>query len=355
MDNEKKTKYKVASQVSKANEDGSIKFHLITDDVDRDSEVLLPMGAVLDNWKQNNVWLWAHNIEAWGGLERPPIGKININTIEQTEHFLGVDVFFDEKNDEFAKMIANKHRDGFLNATSVGFIPITVSTDTVKPDQKGVTFEKFEVLEGSSVPIPANPAALQQNSWGSFVDDCKKYGFTNLGMKVWMQMAGWSEQEIKDGLPNDNLTMVIPYAEEKYTSGYAHIENLTTTTENYEISDVSDGQKDKKPESDDSEADVEVDEKLRKLNVEKLRGSLGKSKISIDEIAAAIKTMISNGMTEDEAEAAIIKAVKDLVTPKEENDSTYKLIIDELNSINIYSEPDASTQILSKLKEIEIS
>ncbi|KKK74683.1 hypothetical protein LCGC14_2881310, partial [marine sediment metagenome] len=169
-----KTKYKVAGQVSKANDDGSINFHLITDDLDRESEVLLPMGAVLDNWKKNNVWLWAHNIEAWGGLERPPIGKININTIEQTEHFLGIDVFFDEKNDEFAKMVAAKHRDGFLNATSVGFIPITVSTDTVKPDQKGVTFEKFEVLEGSSVPIPANPAALQQNNWGGFVDDCKR-------------------------------------------------------------------------------------------------------------------------------------------------------------------------------------
>ena len=211
MDNEKKTKYKVARQVSKANDDGSIKFHLITDDTDRDSEVLLPQGAVLDNWKSNPVWLWAHNIEAWGGLERAPIGKINTATIEQTDHFLGVDVFFDEKNDDFAKMIANKHRDGFLNATSVGFMPITISTDTVNPDQKGVTFEKFEVLEGSSVPIPANPAALQQNNWGGFVDDCKKYGFTNIGMKAWLKMAGWTDEEIKDSLPNDKLEINIPF------------------------------------------------------------------------------------------------------------------------------------------------
>lgn len=334
MDNEKKTKYKVAGQVLKANNDGSIRFRLITDGVDRDSEVLLPMGARLENWKANPVWLWSHNIETWGGMARPPIGKGNPETVEQTEHFLDLDVKFDENNDPFAKMIAAKHRDGFLTATSVGFIPITISSDTVKPDQKGVTHQEFEMLEGSSVPIPSNPEALQQNQWGGFVDDCKKYGFGNINMKVWMKMAGWTDEQIKDSLPNDNLTVVIPYDKTNVTA-----------TENYEISDVSDGKAPEEPESNDSEADVEVGQKRWE-------------EFSKEPIVAKFKSDLvkDERLSSDEVDSAVMSAIIEFFEPlKEEKDNTYKLIIDKIEAINVFDKPDASTQILNTLKEIELS
>jgi hypothetical protein len=327
MDIEKKTKYKIAGQVSKANDDGSIKFHLITDDVDRDSEVLMPDGARLDNWKSNPVWLWAHNIEAWGGLERPPIGKINTNTIEQTEHFLAVDVMFDEKNDEFAKMVANKHRDGFLNATSVGFIPKVIGEDPVRPGQRGKTFLEYEVLEGSSVPIPANPAALQQNNWGGFVDDCKKYGMNNIGMKSWLKMAGWTDEEIKDALSHEQLRINIPYET-----------NNLTTAPNCQITDATDGEETEKQKSNDSETEIEVDE-------EKI--SDGFCEISLE----TVRVLEKQGLSINEAWSAVTTAILDAIKAPEKDD-TFKLILDELNSINIYTEPDASAQILTTLEEI---
>jgi len=199
VDIENKTMRRPIGSVVKANEDGSIRFKLITNDVDRYSEVVLPFGAQLDNWKSNPIWLWGHNLEKYGGMLRPPIGKININTIEQNDDALEVDVFFDEiGQDAFAAMIADKHRTGFLNACSVGFIPITISKDTVKTGQKGVTHVKYDVLEGSSVPIPANPNALQQKEWGEFYEACIKNGSTIESMSTYMKVMGWEDDIIND-------------------------------------------------------------------------------------------------------------------------------------------------------------
>jgi len=64
---------------------------------------------------------------------RPPIGKGIYKSIEQNKEHFDVDVLFDEKNDEFAKLIANKVRDGFLPACSVGFYPVVISKDTDLP------------------------------------------------------------------------------------------------------------------------------------------------------------------------------------------------------------------------------
>lgn len=325
---DKETKYKIAGQVLKANDDGSIRFRLITDILDRDSEVMLPMGAQLTNWKANGVWLWAHNREAWGGLIRPPIGKINPKTIEQATKFLDVDVFFDEKNDDFAKMIAAKHRDEFLKASSVGFDPIKINLKPIRDGQKGVTHEEFEIFEGSSVPVPANPEALQQNEWGDFIDKCKKYGIKNTGMKIWLEMAGWTTDQIKDGLPNDNLTMVIPYDKTN-----------VTTTDNYEIADVSDSEEVKEPKPDDNKTDVEAD-KDEEITL-------------YDEIVNIARVLESDEPVSDATKSDTLKAITEKLEPlKDKPDDTLKIALDELNSINLYSEPDASSQILTQLKEI---
>jgi phage head maturation protease len=53
--------------------------------------------------------------------------------------------------DSFAKEIYRKYKDGFLNAFSVGFIPLEAEENT---------YTKSELLEISAVPIPANPNAI---------------------------------------------------------------------------------------------------------------------------------------------------------------------------------------------------
>ena len=193
---EMKNQYRLGA-VTKANDDGSIKFRLITDAVDSYGEVVLPKGARIDRIEKNPIWLWCHNQEMWGGIIRPPIGKMNTNTIEIDENHFDVDIEFDEKNDDFAKMIAAKHRDGFLNACSVGFQPIGISNEPARDGQKGVTHVDYMVLEGSSVPIPANPEAVQQREWGEFLAACEKYGFGIDGIKAGLKMGGWQEYEIK--------------------------------------------------------------------------------------------------------------------------------------------------------------
>ena len=205
-------KYKVTGSILKAeNSDGSIRIRLISDALDRDSEVLMPKGAVIKNWKSNPVWLWAHNIEAFGGLARPPIGKGLVDTVEQTDQTFDLNVMFDEKNDPFAKMVADKHRDGFLNASSVGFMPITVSQDIHHEGQKGVTHLKFEVFEGSSVPIPSNPTALQLNQAGEFFEKCKGFGFESKHFDRWFKVANWSDEMIEDATISENVKVNLNY------------------------------------------------------------------------------------------------------------------------------------------------
>ena len=197
--------------VKAVNDDGTIRFRLITDALDSYSEVVMPKGARHDRIKSNFPWLWSHNLEQFGGMIRPPIGKGLVDTIEQTEKYFDVNVMFDEANDEFAKMIAAKHRSGFLSAVSVGFQPVTISMEPyrAKEGQKGVTHLEYIVLEGSSVPIGANPEALQQKEWGEFQEACAKHGFTKEHFRAAMKACNWDEYIIKDALPSETISVMI--------------------------------------------------------------------------------------------------------------------------------------------------
>lgn len=200
-------KYAVAGRVKQVNDDGSIRFHLITDGLDRDSEVLLPRGAQLDNYTTNPVWLWAHN------YRQPSIGKALPDSFEITDTYFALDVVFDESNDEFAKLIAEKHRNGFLNASSVGFIPQGWDETPHQEGQRGYTFTKYDVMEGSSVPVPANPGALQQldaSEWYDWVKVLEKHGVKAEEAAAWMLDAGWTKYEIQDALPSGKTQVNVP-------------------------------------------------------------------------------------------------------------------------------------------------
>lgn len=149
-------------QVGDGKDEGVIRFTLTEKKVDRDSEVVLPDGVKLDNFKKNPVVLWAHQSGGWSGEAIPPIGKVLARTIDQTEDHLEADVEFD-LNDPFAKMIYNKYLNGFLNAGSIGFRAIAFDKEPVLPGQKGYTITKSELYEFSAVPVPALPTALAKS------------------------------------------------------------------------------------------------------------------------------------------------------------------------------------------------
>lgn len=131
-----------------------------TDTIDRDKEVLLPKGAVLENYLKNPVVLWAHDYKAL------PIAKALWVKAEKSA-LIAKPKFADY---DFAKLCFDLYEGGYLNAFSVGFIPVAgkghePTEDDIKarPDWAGVRwmYEAWELLEFSAVPVPSNPNALR--------------------------------------------------------------------------------------------------------------------------------------------------------------------------------------------------
>lgn len=177
--------------VDKAHEElpeGQIPFKFVTMTLDRDSEVLKPQGAQLQKFKKNNVFLWAHNHRQ----SLPSIGKV-IKMKKDSESFRGI-VEFDIGNDPFADMIYSKYKNGFLNATSVGFIPLAVDTEPVVDGQQGFTYTKYEILEVSAVPVPSNPDALVMDDWKELSTMCSDNGCDIMEKWVAGQMPEWGHK-----------------------------------------------------------------------------------------------------------------------------------------------------------------
>jgi HK97 family phage prohead protease len=115
---------------------------------DRDGEIINQDGWDLKNFKKNPQLLWAHNVRE----VRPPIGKVTRIWFdgEGKSKVMKFKAMFDMA-DQFAADIYRKIKEGFLNAFSVGFMPL---------EKDGNTYTKTELLEISVVPVPANPSAL---------------------------------------------------------------------------------------------------------------------------------------------------------------------------------------------------
>ena len=123
-----------------------------TDSIDRDGDVIKQDGWELDNFKKNPVFLWAHDY--W----KPPLGKVIDIGVKDGKLMFTVK-FIDKGDDEwskFADMIFRLYKDKFLNAFSVGFLPKEFEGN----EHGGYTFKKQELLEISSVPVPALQDAL---------------------------------------------------------------------------------------------------------------------------------------------------------------------------------------------------
>mgnify|MGYP003393751138 CR=1 FL=1 len=132
--------------------DRVLEFVGSTETVDRDGEVIKADAWQLGSYNKNPVVQWAHDYQS------PPIGKTL--SIERR----GTDTVFQIQfatSDEyaFADTVYKLCKGGYLNATSVGFIPIEYEKAKKQGDPSR-TFTKVELLEISIVPVPSNPDAL---------------------------------------------------------------------------------------------------------------------------------------------------------------------------------------------------
>jgi len=152
----------------------TIEFTSSTETPDRYGDVIRVAGWDLTNFQKNPVFLFGHR------SEDPPIGKVLASTKQlgdspaliQTVQFASKDVY------PFADTIFKLYRDGFMNAVSVGFLPLDSQAlvDEETGQEIGYEFLEQELLELSAVPIPANPQAL-----GRIYKNAKNFDASRIG------------------------------------------------------------------------------------------------------------------------------------------------------------------------------
>ena len=121
--------------------------------VARDGHTIQTQGWQLDNFKANPVFLWCHD------SSMPPIGKV-VDVQRSGKQLSGTVEYADAETYEFADTIYRLTEKGFLNAVSVSWQPLEWRWSKDKDRPGGMDFLRQELLEVSSVPVPALPTAL---------------------------------------------------------------------------------------------------------------------------------------------------------------------------------------------------
>lgn len=139
------------------NEQGNLIGAAVTGKPNRVDEVMSASAIDVKSYMRNPVILYAHN---WSDL---PIGK----TVKIWEE--GDDLMFEGEfaEHEKAQTVKDLYATGFLNAFSIGFTILETKFDAELNVNRHT---KVELLEISSVPVPADANALQSTSFYSFGD-----------------------------------------------------------------------------------------------------------------------------------------------------------------------------------------
>jgi len=134
-------------------QDRTYEFTASTSTLDRDGEVIDPLGWDLKNFKKNPVIMYAHDYRTL------PIGKAPRVWVSKDGELKNTVEFPPEGTYEFADIVERLVDTGYLKTESVGFIPRKWEDgDGDKAPRR--TYLKQELLEISIVPVPSNPDAL---------------------------------------------------------------------------------------------------------------------------------------------------------------------------------------------------
>lgn len=148
----------------------SIPFVISTVNEDRDGDVLVPGGAVLQNYARNPVIFFGHQKPPWEvpiGKAMGPDGKL---AVQIHKDHISSTCFFDG-DDPDSDYIYGKVKRGFLNAASVSYVPIEAERRRrnkaqgrdVGESPPGWYFIRYDVTEWSIVGVPANAGAIRDS------------------------------------------------------------------------------------------------------------------------------------------------------------------------------------------------
>jgi len=145
--------------------DGPVTFVISTAAVDSYGDTIAVDGWDTQIYESNPIVLWGHN------AGQPPIGRAQKVYVEG-DALKSVCEFTPDDVNPFGAMVGRMVRQGFLNATSVGFEPLEYVYNEERKGQwgqPGIDFQKQRLLEYSVVSIPANPEALiEAKAFGAF-------------------------------------------------------------------------------------------------------------------------------------------------------------------------------------------
>ena len=167
-------KYK-SFRVQKGNDD-TYRILATTSDEDRDGEIVEPRGITNLNeyLNKNPVVLFGHN------YNQPPVGKATGGRV--TDNAVELDIQFAET--ELGREIKYLYDEGYMNSFSIGFIP--------QETEPGGRFTKWELLEVSAVPVPANSAA-------NMLRTVKEYGVQLPEVESLYRKSSRGAEEAKSG------------------------------------------------------------------------------------------------------------------------------------------------------------
>jgi len=182
---------------------------------DRDNEVIKIKGIDLKNYKKNPVILWSHN------RNDLPIGKAV--RITKSGDTLKMKIqFADYETNPFADQVYRLLKGGYLNATSIGFMP---DYEKVEYDEKKRQriFNKVELFELSIVNVPANQEALATGK--SINKAFEDVVITEEELEVWTPETKDTDKEVIKDLEarivvlEKSITQEEPSQEDSYFEG----------------------------------------------------------------------------------------------------------------------------------------
>lgn len=139
-------------------------MYISTKHTDRDSDIVVPSGAILDEYRLTPVVLWCHKYS----MDDVPVGK-NL-WIKQDKEGLIAKTKFHTRPNTIGEKVYNYLKDGFPLACSIGFVPLkyvdkedfdTLDVESLGIDKEDLSranrvFTKWVLLEYSMVPVASN-------------------------------------------------------------------------------------------------------------------------------------------------------------------------------------------------------
>jgi len=136
-----------------------LQFTTTTGSVDRSGDTVNPAGCTnLKSFHKTGVVLWAHD-SSLPPIARPIKAWREDNSIKSVAEFMPPDMDH-PLGRGFGNTVYRYFLEGFMKSVSIGFLPSEWKWSDEEGREYGIDFQKWEKLEFSPVPIPANREAV---------------------------------------------------------------------------------------------------------------------------------------------------------------------------------------------------